>query len=67
MLRGRPLRNRAGSGLRRLARDCRGGTAVEYAFILALITVFMVAALIKVADVTINMWGDVSGKVQEAR
>jgi pilus assembly protein Flp/PilA len=53
--------------LRRLLRDRRGATAVEYGFILALVVLTMMVALINLADTTTNMWGNISTKVQTAR
>lgn len=51
----------------KLVRDRRAATAVEYGLILALVVLAMMAALIGVADVTTNMWGNISSKVQTAR
>lgn len=51
----------------RLAADRRGATAVEYGLILALIFMTMIGAVMGVADVTVNMWGNISAKVQNAR
>jgi pilus assembly protein Flp/PilA len=62
------FRNRAARAwLAMLARDRRAATAVEYGLILALVTLAMMGALIGVADVTTNMWGNISSKVQSAR
>ena len=62
------FRNRAvRCWLRALARERRAATAVEYGLILALVTLAMMSALIGVADVTTNMWGNISSKVQAAR
>ena len=45
-------------------RQCeRGATAVEYALILALIVLAMIAALSNVATKTTGMWNDVSTQV----
>ena len=44
-------------------KDQRGATAVEYGLILALIFLAMIGALGGVADVTIEMWGNVSNAV----
>jgi pilus assembly protein Flp/PilA len=46
--------------------DARGGTAIEYGLITALIVIAMIASLQNVAGVTINMWGNVSNKVVAA-
>lgn len=61
------FRNRAVRWLRLLARERRGATAIEYGLILALVVLAMMSALIGVADVTTNMWGNISTKVQNAR
>ncbi|SEM58774.1 pilus assembly protein Flp/PilA [Sphingomonas gellani] len=45
---------------RRLASDRRGATAVEYALILALIVLVVIAALKQVAGNTTVMWNNVS-------
>lgn len=50
-----------------LAQDQRGATAVEYGLILSLIVLAMMAALGNVATETIEMWGNVSTKVANAR
>jgi pilus assembly protein Flp/PilA len=47
-----------------LCRDERGGTAIEYTLIGALIFLAMVGAVGLFADTTIGMWNDVSNKVQ---
>jgi pilus assembly protein Flp/PilA len=52
--------------LKRLARERRGATAIEYGLILALVTLAMMTALVGVADVTTNMWSNISSKVQAA-
>ena len=52
---------------RRLLRDSRGATAIEYGLILALVVIAMIASLSQLADVTIGMWDDVSEKVTKAR
>jgi len=44
-------------------KDERGATAVEYGLILALIFLAVVGAVAGVADVTIEMWGNVSNAV----
>lgn len=58
---------RLGRQIERLARDVRGGTAVEYGFILALIVLAMIASFQGLANVTTGMWSDVSEKVQKAK
>ena len=51
----------------RLASERRGGTAIEYGLILALVVLVMFAALQGLAGVTTDMWSNVSTKVQNAR
>ncbi len=50
--------------MRRLIKTQKGGTAVEYGLIAALVILTMMAALINVANSTTGMWGNVSTKVQ---
>ena len=50
--------------LMRLARDRRGGTALEYGLIAALIIITMMVALKNFAGVSVNMWQNVSNKMQ---
>jgi pilus assembly protein Flp/PilA len=50
--------------IRRLVKDERGATAVEYALIAALIVISMVAALGNVASTTTNMWNNVATEVR---
>lgn len=50
--------------LMRLARDRRGGTAIEYGLIAALIIITMMVALKNFAGVSVNMWQNVSNKMQ---
>ena len=45
--------------LRRVWRDSRGATAVEYGLILALIFLASVVAISKMADSTIALWNKV--------
>jgi pilus assembly protein Flp/PilA len=51
---------------RRLARDQRGGTAIEYGLIAALMVIAMIAAFAELADTTLGLWGDVNTKVERA-
>jgi pilus assembly protein Flp/PilA len=51
------------STLRRLLRNTRGATLVEYALIIALMIVAMMVALRGVAVATTNMWNNVSATV----
>ncbi len=52
--------------LRRLARDERGATAVEYGLIASLIVVGWIAALTQMADSNTNKWSSISSKVDSA-
>lgn len=51
----------------RLAKDHKGGTAIEYGLIAALIVIAMIASFIQVANTTVGMWGNVSTKMERAR
>lgn len=51
---------------KKLATDSTGATAVEYGLIVALIVIAMIAALIGVADTTIDMWNDVESESVDA-
>ncbi len=53
------------STLRRLLRDSRGATLVEYALIIALMVIAMIVALRGVADSSTKMWNNVSTTVTE--
>ena len=50
----------------KLLRDRKGGTAIEYGLILALVVVAMLGALVGMAGATTTMWTGVSDNVQEA-
>ena len=52
---------------RELLRNRKGATAVEYGLIAALIVIATMASISGVADVTINMWNNVSERVVHAR
>jgi len=52
---------------RKLAADRRGGTAIEYGLIVALIVIAMIASLQALAGVTSSMWGDVDNKVRTSQ
>jgi pilus assembly protein Flp/PilA len=51
---------------KRLIRDTRAATAVEYGLILALVFLAMAGALGTVADKTIGMWDYVSDEIVTA-
>jgi pilus assembly protein Flp/PilA len=52
---------------RRLTANRRGGTAIEYGLIAALIVIAMIASLKGLANVTTGMWNNVSSQVEAAR
>ena len=52
-----------GSFFKRLLRDIRGATAVEYGLIVALVVIAMIAALRSVADENNGLWAVVTSKV----
>lgn len=49
--------------LNKLLRNERGEALVEYGLIAALIVIAVLAAIINLADTTVNMWHDVANKV----
>ena len=51
--------------IKRLLRDDRGATAIEYGLIVTLIVVAMMAALQNVANESNGLWATVSNKVSE--
>lgn len=53
--------------IKRLFDDRRGGTAIEYGLIVALIVITMVVAFVEVANTTTTMWGNVNNKIDRAR
>jgi len=55
-----------GKVLSAILRDSRGATAVEYALILTLIVVAMIASLTGVATKTISMWNNVADVVYKS-
>ena len=52
--------------IKRLLRDDRGATAIEYGLIVTLIVVAMMAALQNVANETNGLWATVSNEVSES-
>ena len=62
-----PRIKRAIAAPRRMIRDSRGTSAVEYGLIAALIVLAMMASFRGVAEVTRHMWNTVSSKVVNAR
>ncbi len=51
--------------LRSLWRDQRGGTAIEYGMILALIVIGLIAAVSSLGKVTSDMWNGVTLNVTQ--
>jgi pilus assembly protein Flp/PilA len=49
--------------IKKLIRNCKGATAIEYGLILAMIVLAMMVALSNVASRTNNMWYNVANKV----
>jgi pilus assembly protein Flp/PilA len=49
--------------LRKLLKDKRGATAVEYGLIVSLVVLAMLAALWQLATTTIRMWDGISERV----
>ena len=52
--------------IRKLYGETRGGTAIEYGLILALVVIVLLAALFGLASTTVDMWNNISTKVSEA-
>lgn len=52
--------------LYRLARDCRGATAIEYGLICALIVVAIIVSVGAVGGQTHDMWSNMANKVASA-
>ena len=53
--------------IRRLARDRKGGTAIEYGLIAALVVIAMIASFLLLADTTTGMWSNVHTTIETAR
>ena len=53
--------------IRELAKDRKGGTAIEYGLIAALVVIAMIASFIGLANTTTGMWGNVQTKIETAR
>ena len=51
---------------RRLTASRRGGTAIEYGLIVALIVIAMIASLKAFANATTGMWNEVDTEVRAA-
>jgi pilus assembly protein Flp/PilA len=52
--------------VRKLLRDRKGATAVEYGFILALITIGLITVVVELGRTTQSMWNNVNDKVTAA-
>ena len=50
----------------KLLGDERGGTAIEYGLIVAVVVIAMLASLITFAHTAIDIWGNVAGNVASA-
>lgn len=55
-----------GSLYRRLVRDRKGATAVEYGFIVALIVITIIASIQGLAAVTTGMWNNILSDIEQA-
>ncbi len=53
--------------MKRLLRNSKGGTAIEYGLIAALIVIALIASFIQVANTTTGMWGNINTKMANAR
>ncbi|OYW22659.1 MULTISPECIES: Flp family type IVb pilin [unclassified Sphingomonas] len=53
--------------LRRLAKDRKGGTAIEYGLIASVIVVTLIASFIQLANTTTGIWSNVNTKMDDAR
>lgn len=51
---------------RKLTKDKKGATAIEYGLICALIVIAAIGAIHALAGTTIGMWADVSSKTHDA-
>lgn len=56
-----------GRTIARAWRSTRGGTAIEYGLIIALVVIGMIVGLTALANSTIGMWSKVDTKVAAAR
>jgi pilus assembly protein Flp/PilA len=51
---------------KRLVRDTRGATAIEYGLVAALMVIGVLVSIKAATDASIAMWGKVSSRVQDA-
>jgi pilus assembly protein Flp/PilA len=49
--------------MRRLRRDRKGATAIEYGLILALIAVAIMVSVLEVAKTSVGMWNNIASTV----
>lgn len=56
----------ANTFFKRLLRDTRGATAIEYGLIVSLIVIAIIASMQGFANSTIAMWGNVDAAVSDA-
>jgi pilus assembly protein Flp/PilA len=52
--------------IKRLQRDTRGATAIEYGLIISLIVIAMISAMQGFANEAIGMWGNVEDQYETA-
>lgn len=62
-----PSCRKARAVARRLARDTRGATAIEYGMILAVIVLVWFIGLSQMSGVTVGMWDNIAARVIKAR
>ena len=58
-----PLISRIVTPILRIVRDRRGGTAIEYGLIAALIVITMLAGFINLANRTTGLWNTINANV----
>ena len=52
-------------GMRSMWRDRRGGTAIEYGLIMALVVVVIIVSVAQLGKTTTDMWNGVAANVTE--
>ena len=53
--------------LKRLLRNRKGGTAIEYGLIASLVVIAMIASFVELANTTTSTWGNINAKMAAAR
>ena len=53
--------------IQKLVVDRKGGTAIEYGLIAALVVITLVASFMELANTTTGMWSNVNTKIETAR